>query len=110
MEERTILTRVKVANSKTKEESVINCGAAFVAIGHDPNTKFVKGQIDMDANGYIVVKAGSTRTSVEGVFAAGDVADHVYRQAITSAGRCQSLSVSALCAREHAWTGMGFVC
>jgi NADPH-dependent glutamate synthase beta subunit-like oxidoreductase len=86
VEERTILTRVKVANSKTKEESVINCGAAFVAIGHDPNTKFVKGQIDMDANGYIAVKAGSTRTSVEGVFAAGDVADHVYRQAITSAG------------------------
>ena len=110
VEERTILTRVKVANSKTKEESVINCGAAFVAIGHDPNTKFVKGQIDMDANGYIAVKAGSTRTSVEGVFAAGDVADHVYRQAITSAGRWQSSCVSALCAREHAWMGMGFVC
>ena len=48
-----MLTRVKVKNSKTKEESVINCGAAFVAIGHDPNTKFVKGQVDMDANGYI---------------------------------------------------------
>ena len=75
-----MLTRVKVKNSKTKEESVINCGAAFVAIGHDPNTKFVKGQVDMDANGYISVKPGSTRTSVEGVFAAGDVADHVYRQ------------------------------
>jgi thioredoxin reductase len=85
-EERTLLTRVKVKNSKTKEESVINCGAAFIAIGHDPNTKFVKGQVDMDANGYIAVKPGTTRTSVDGVFAAGDVADHVYRQAITSAG------------------------
>jgi len=85
-EERNILTRVKVKNSKTQEESIINCGAAFVAIGHDPNTKFVKDQVDMDNNGYIAVKAGSTRTSVEGVFAAGDVADHVYRQAITSAG------------------------
>jgi len=85
-EERTMLTRVKVRSTKTKEESVINCAAAFVAIGHDPNTKFVKGQVDMDANGYIAVKPGSTRTSVDGVFAAGDVADHVYRQAITSAG------------------------
>ena len=65
---------------------MISCGAAFIAIGHDPNTKFVKGQVDMDGNGYISVKPGSTRSSVEGIFAAGDVADHVYRQAITSAG------------------------
>ena len=75
-----------MSNSKTQEEGVVNCAAAFVAIGHDPNTKFVKGQVDMDANGYIAVKPGTTRTSVDGVFAAGDVADHVYRQAITSAG------------------------
>jgi thioredoxin reductase (NADPH) len=80
-----MLTRVKVKNTKTQEESVINCAAAFIAIGHDPNTKFVKGQVDMDANGYIAVKPGSTRTSVEGVFAAGDVADHVYRQVAPSA-------------------------
>ncbi len=65
---------------------MVACGAAFIAIGHDPNTKFVKGQVDMDGNGYISVKPGSTRSSVEGIFAAGDVADHVYRQAITSAG------------------------
>jgi len=86
VEERTVLTRVKVSNSKTQEEGVVNCAAAFVAIGHDPNTKFLQGQVDMDSNGYITVKSGSTRTSVDGVFAAGDVADHVYRQAITSAG------------------------
>ncbi len=85
-DERSILTRVKVKNSKSMEESAIACGAAFIAIGHDPNTKFVKGQVDMDGNGYISVKPGSTRSSVEGIFAAGDVADHVYRQAITSAG------------------------
>ena len=57
----------------------------FVAIGHEPNTSFLKGFIDMDAKGYIVVNS-NTKTSKEGVFAAGDVADHHYRQAITASG------------------------
>jgi len=86
MEERNSLTRVKVKNVKTGKVSDISASAAFVAIGHDPNTKMVKGQLDLDDNNYIVVKPGSSKTSVEGVFASGDVADHVYRQAITSAG------------------------
>ncbi len=79
------VTGLRLGNTVTGEESVLECGGVFIAIGHEPNTGPFRGQIDLDEKGYIKVISG-TRTSVEGVFAAGDCADHVYRQAITAAG------------------------
>merc|ERR1712232_603919 len=72
--------------------------AAFVAIGHTPNTKFMKEQVEMDAEGYLKLKTGCTQTSVDGIFAAGDVADHVYQQAVTS---CGSGAMAALDAEKY---------
>lgn len=72
-------------NLKTNEESTLDAGGLFVAIGHEPNTKLFKNQIDLDEEGYVVLK-NKTHTNVEGVFAAGDVHDRNYRQAITAAG------------------------
>jgi thioredoxin reductase (NADPH) len=80
------LAGVKVKNVKTGAESPLAAGALFVAIGHVPNTQLFQGQIDLDSNGYILVRPGSTATNVEGVFASGDCVDHVYRQAVTAAG------------------------
>ncbi|PTX63364.1 thioredoxin reductase (NADPH) [Melghirimyces profundicolus] len=77
---------LKVRNKETGEEELLETDGLFVAIGHRPNTDFLKGQLDLDELGYVKVAPGTTRTSVEGVFACGDVQDHVYRQAITAAG------------------------
>jgi thioredoxin reductase (NADPH) len=77
---------VKVKNTKTNEEQTIPVSAFFVAIGHEPNSAIFKDWIDMDEGGYIKTVPGSTRTNVEGVFAAGDVQDKIYRQAVTAAG------------------------
>jgi len=75
---------VRVRNLETKQVTTIPTEGLFVAIGHEPNTKVFKGQLEMDANGYLLTKG--TRTNIEGVFAAGDVQDHHYRQAVTAAG------------------------
>ena len=80
------VTGVRLLNNKTGEKKLISVQGFFLAIGHKPNTEIFKGIIDMDEAGYIKVVPGSTRTNVEGVFAVGDVADKVYRQAITAAG------------------------
>lgn len=80
------VTGVNVQNVKTGEVKTINIDGFFVAIGHKPNTDLFKGQLEMNDTGYLVTKPDSTATNVEGVFAAGDVQDHVYRQAVTAAG------------------------
>ncbi|WP_436758367.1 thioredoxin-disulfide reductase [Streptosporangium sp. V21-05] len=82
----TKVSGVRVRNLKTGAEAELATTGLFVAIGHDPRTELVKGQIELDDEGYITVDAPSTRTNLEGVFAAGDVVDHTYRQAITAAG------------------------
>ncbi len=80
------LTGVKIKNVKTGETSIVPCHGAFVAIGHNPNTSLFEGQITMDESKYLLVKPGTTQTNIPGVFAAGDVQDKIYRQAITAAG------------------------
>ena len=77
---------LKVRNNKTDEESTLDVTGVFVAIGHDPRVELFHGQVDLDDEGYIQVDSPSTRTNLDGVFAAGDVVDHSYRQAITAAG------------------------
>ena len=80
------MTGVKIINNQTKETSELNAGGLFVAIGHKPNSDIFKGKIDLDEKGYIVVGQGNTKTSVEGIFAGGDIIDYIYRQAVTAAG------------------------
>lgn len=80
------VTGVKIQNVQTFESSLLDCTGVFIAIGHKPNTDLFKNQLDMDSENYIITQADSTSTNIPGIFAAGDVQDKVYRQAVTAAG------------------------
>jgi thioredoxin reductase (NADPH) len=80
------VTGALVRNVRTGDALDVSCGGIFMAIGHTPNTAVFEGQLERDEQGYLLVHGGTTATSVPGVFAAGDVADHRYRQAVTAAG------------------------
>jgi thioredoxin reductase (NADPH) len=80
------VTGVRIRDVETGEGRDLSADGVFVAIGHDPNTSLFVDQLDHDAAGYLITKPRTTETNIPGVFAAGDVQDHVYRQAVTSAG------------------------
>lgn len=95
------LTGLKLKNIKSGEVSVLPVEGAFVAIGHDPNTKLFAGQLTMDEDRYLITQPDSTKTNVEGVFAAGDVQDKIFRQAITAAGTGCMAALEAQKFLEH---------
>jgi thioredoxin reductase (NADPH) len=99
------LTGVVVRDVNTGESRALDATGLFVAIGHDPRSQLVRGQIDVDDEGYVLVRPGSTETNLTGVFASGDLVDHTYRQAVTAAGTGCAAALDAeryLAALEHA--------
>jgi thioredoxin reductase (NADPH) len=92
---------VELTDSVTGERRLLETDGLFVAIGHDPATQLFAGQVDLDEQGYIIIDEPGTRTSIDGVFAAGDVVDHTYRQAVTAAGMGCKAAIDA----EH-WLGI----
>ncbi len=82
----TVVSGVRLKNIKSNVVTQLDVEGVFVAIGHKPATELFQGQLDLDENGYLIVEPGTTTTRIPGVFAAGDVADHIYRQAVTAAG------------------------
>ena len=91
----TTVSGLKLKDTVTGEESVLDVTGFFLAIGHDPRSELVKGQVDLDAEGYVLTKGRTSYTNVPGVFAAGDLVDHTYRQAITAAGSGCSAAIDA---------------
>jgi thioredoxin reductase (NADPH) len=89
------VTTLALRNVKTNETSDLDVGGLFVAIGHDPNSGLFKGQLELDDAGYIKVQHPRTATNVDGVFACGDVVDHIYRQAVTAAGMGCAAAIDA---------------
>ena len=89
---------IELRNNETNETEVINTDGIFVAIGHKPNTDFLNGKIELDSSGYIITEGTSSKTNIPGVFAAGDIQDNKYQQAITAAG---SGAIAALDAKEY---------
>jgi thioredoxin reductase (NADPH) len=77
---------IRLEHAETGDEKQIDVGGVFVAIGHRPRSELVKGQVELDGEGYVVVDEPSTKTKLAGVFAIGDLVDHTYRQAVTAAG------------------------
>jgi thioredoxin reductase (NADPH) len=89
------LTDLRIKNVKTGEEQLLPVGGLFVAIGHDPRSELFAGQLETDEEGYLLVEGRSTKTAIDGVFACGDVVDHIYRQAVTAAGTGCSAAIDA---------------
>jgi thioredoxin reductase (NADPH) len=99
------VTGVRLKNVKTDATQVIPCDGVFIAIGHAPASQLFKGQLEMDAAGYLKIKAGTASTAIPGVYAAGDVTDDIYRQAVTAAGMgCMAAleAVRFLAEEDHA--------
>jgi len=104
------LEGVVLEDTETGEPRTIEATGLFVAIGHDPRSELVRGQVDVDDEGYVLVEGSSTKTNLSGVFAAGDLVDHTYRQAVTAAGTGCAAALDAeryLAALEHAAAPVG---
>ena len=91
----TKLTGLRIRNLKTGQEDVVKVSGVFVAIGHDPRSELFTGQLDVNPEGYLQVQHPTTRTNIDGVFACGDVVDHIYRQAVTAAGTGCAAAIDA---------------
>jgi len=95
VEGNTTVTGLRLRDTGTGKESTLAVTGVFVAIGHDPRSELVRGAVDLDPEGYVLVQGNTTHTSLDGVFAAGDLVDHTYRQAVTAAGTGCSAAIDA---------------